>query len=174
MLYIIIEILIFSAWIYLIMFKKEKNHTTVMEKFIILIFAIPATIIMEIINEVIFKNEGAYYPASLFYFPGYKFPTAIILAGGIFSWFIYSLSGKMANRILKTNGIHYNIIHVLCFLLFLSICGLVEMAGITVKYWQYYQQPIMDRYLYLGVYVFYFAFAFPGFFAAKIHTIISE
>ena len=170
MAYISFELLIYIVWFYLVFYIWKKNTPLTIEERTVFITSSLMTIIMEMVNETVFKGVGSYYPASLFYFPGFQFPVAIVAAGGVFTWFIYIMSRNLANLFSEIDGFFFHWIHLLLFLILLLSCVLVEIVGEGVGYWQYHILPNESIKLWMGVYFFYFTLTFPCFIAGKFIT----
>lgn len=152
--FVVIESIIFALFILLLRYFISSRSN---------IYAFIAvsviTTAMEILNENVFPGQGAFYPASLLYFPSFKFPVAIICMGVIYSFLIYFI----AERIVE----YFRDIAVKIFIFIVSIIVLnfvsliVEKAGFESGYWIHQKAQNITG-IWYQVYLFYFAILLSG------------
>jgi hypothetical protein len=165
--YVVFELLIYGLWAYVTASRLRTASETALEELCILAFSIPMTVIMELRNEFLQAGTGTYYPASLAYFPGFKFPIAIILAGSLFAWAIYVVSREAAKRAAGGRDLVFQLTQLAFFLILLTGSRLMELLGLATGYWQWHRMPDLST-LWVGGYLYYFRFSFPPAFVAKL------
>jgi hypothetical protein len=168
MTYVFFELALYLAWAYVFLSRLRRVGRSASEEMHVLVFALLTTTIMELRAE--YLGTGTFYPASLLYFPDFKFPVAIVLAGSLYTWAIYVLSRGIASRIAGPTAWLSNLIHLVVFLLLLLTAGYIESFSVRIGYWQWHNPPD-PRAIGLGSYYkYYFRFTFPAALAAKFFS----
>lgn len=126
-----------------------------------------ASIILEIVNERVFAGQGTYYPASLLFFPGFKFPVAIVLLSVFYCCTLNFAAFKISNLSAK------RLVSLLIFAVSIFTLNLfslaIEKAGLASGYWlpRYHGEMSL---IYGSIYLFYLTVVLSGsfFFIRKI------
>ena len=132
-----------------------------------------ASIILEIVNERVFAGQGTYYPASLLFFPGFKFPVAIVLLSVFYCCTLNFAAFKISNLSAKR---HVSLLIFAVSIFTLNLFSLaIEKAGLASGYWMARYTAGMAA-IYGPVYLFYLAVVIPGsfFFIRRIIFRIPE
>ena len=166
MAYVILESIIYVSWAYVFLSRMRREGRAASEELHVLVLALPTTIIMELRAEYLQSGTGTFYPSSLSYFPGFKFPVAIVLAGSLFTWALYTLSRGISTRVAGESGWRFNLTHLVLFLLLLWSSRLVEAMAVSIGYWQWHITPA-PRAMWIGGYLYYFRLAVPAALAAR-------
>lgn len=152
----LIEILIFTGFvIFAVLYCTSLNR-------ILSIFAfLASSTALEIMNLSVFKGQGTIYPESILYFPGYRFPVAIVLFSAIYGGIIVLISLRIINTIKPK--------HLRKTLFFFIAAGLnfaslfIEKAGIMSGYWIHEKvKNVTD--IWHFIYLFYFVVVISGIF----------
>ena len=151
------ESFILLTWFFIFSWETWKKKQ--LEQFILL-YALPMTFIMEVINDVYFGSFGMVYPHSYFYLRPFNFPIPIILSGSLYCWTLHKLSLKMSRSLF--NGKHLNFIYPLVIIFLLNTWFFIELIGQKSGYWVriggiQYTKVIMGL-----TYFFYFSFTVPS------------
>lgn len=152
--FVIVEIVIFFLSIPFILYFASSSlisRTMIASAFVSIAF--------EIINELVFPFQGTYYPDSLFFFPYFKFPVAIVLLSvfyaGIINILALKISGLFINRFMS----------VLLFFISIFILNLtsitVENTGIISGYW-IHRKAVDISSIHGFVYLFYLLIVLAG------------
>jgi hypothetical protein len=168
MTYVYVEILLYLAWPLVFITRLWRQSLAATEELLVLIFSMPLVVIMELRNEYLHAGSGVYYPSSLFYFPDFKFPFAIVLSSSLFPWLLYVTSRLIAIRFTSVNSRIFDVLQ-LGFLLVLNSSFVVpEWLGVVLGYWRWYT-PLPDTIaVWIAKYLFYFWFTFPPALIAKL------
>ena len=150
----IVEIVIYTSFVVFIYL-----YCTSISRFLSLIGFMASSTALEIMNITTFRAQGAIYPESIFYFPGYRFPVAIICFSAIYGGIISILSLKIVH-ILKPKVLRKSIfLTVAAILNLFSI--VVEKAGVMSGYWMHEKvKDVTD--IWHFIYLFYFGVIFGG------------
>lgn len=149
----IVEIVIYTGFV-IFLFFYVSSATRALS----LLGFMATSVLLEVMNISFFHQQGTVYPESIFYFPGYKFPVAIILFSAIYGGFIGLLSLKIVNFFKPGFG---KTVFILTAAVLNLLSVFVEKAGIMTGYWIHQKaQNINDIWYY--VYLFYFAVILGG------------
>ena len=150
----IVEIVIYTCFVVFVYL-----YCTSISRFLSLTGFMVSSTALEIINITTFRSQGAIYPESTFYFPGYRFPVAIIFLSAIYGGTVGVISLKIVNFI-KPKVFRKSIFLIIAALLNLSSI-LIEKAGIISGYWIHEKvKNIAD--IWQFVYLFYFGVLLGG------------
>lgn len=169
---IIIESVIFSAWLYL--FRANRNHgkRVLCEENIILLYALPVTMAMEIINEC--WTRYAYYPQPFLRVPGFNFPAAILLGGGLVTCCVFVAARGLAAFLTQSRGWGYYIIRSIIFLVMVGISWPIEFVFTRLGYWRYYHFYGYSPAHLTGVYLYYLFYAAGTIVLAKLSMLLAS
>jgi len=152
----LIEILIFTSFVIFVVF-----YCTSINRFLSLLAFLASSTALEIMNLSVFKGQGTRYPESIFYFPGYRFPVAIVLFSAIYGGVIALISLRIINTIKPKHLRKILFFFIAAGLNFVSI--FVEKAGIMSGYWIHEKvKNVTD--IWHFVYLFYFVVVISGIF----------
>ena len=102
-----------------------------------------------------------YYPFPIINIPGFNFPIATLLGGGLFAWFAYVVSG----RIIRAGPGR-----TVAFLIMVCAAWPLEPIFLTLGFFKY-RQPIGYNLTHMiGVYVYYLMFTVPAIAVARLIT----
>jgi hypothetical protein len=170
LLIIAVEVVIYMAWIMVVLSRLRRQSLAAMEELLVIFFAMPLVVIMELKNEYLYVNTGVYYPFSLFYFPGFKFPLAIIFSSSLFAWVLYVLACSLSSRFAPQGTQANGLLQLGFFLILISANIVTEWSGVWLGYWYWHKIPRQTLNLQLAKYIFYFWFTFPPVLAAKFFS----
>lgn len=152
--YAVIEVVIFSLFILFFRgFISSKSNS------LSFIAVICTASILEIVNEKLFSSEGTVYPASLLFFPSFRFPVAIICLSAVYSFIIYLSARKISGYF------HESAVKAAVFMVFSAILNFlslfIENAGISSGYW-IHQKAVNVTGIWPAVYGYYFIVILSG------------
>ena len=155
-------ILLFESFIILVWFLTfswERWKKNQLEQFI-LIYGLPMTFIMEVINDVYFGSFGMVYPHSFFYLRPFNFPIPIILSGSLYCWVLHKLSFKISTSFFKKRHLTFG--YPLIFLFLLNSWFFIELIGQKSGYWMRVGGIEYTNVIIALTYFFYFSFTVPS------------
>lgn len=160
--FVLMEVLIFAVTVPVIAYFLISKKMI----FPVIASALASTV-LEIVNERVFAGQGTYYPASLLLFPGFAFPTAIVLLS-VFYCCIVNLAALKISKLSADRRISLLIFAVsLAALNLFSLA--IEKAGLASGYWlpRYHGEMSL---IYGSIYLFYLTVVLSGsfFFIRKI------
>jgi len=165
---IIIEVLIYGAWFWVLRKNIKRGGASAKTENAILLTALVTTAVMEILNERIAKY--AYYPYPIIAMPGFDFPIAILLGGGLFTWFAYVASGRIIDATMKEKNWTRYAGRLVAFLIMVCAAWPLEPIFLTLGFFKY-RQPIGYNLTHMiGVYVYYLMFTVPAIAVARLIT----
>lgn len=170
MTYVIVEAIIYITWATVFLTRLRTKSQAATEELLIILFAMPITIIMELKNEYYYAGTGVYYPFSLLYFPDSKFPLAIVLSSSLFPWVLYIVSRWIAARFVGGKSGSSSLLELGLLLLLISTNVLPEWLGASLGYWQWPKTLPLTFTVQIAKYIFYFWFTFPPVLIAKFFT----
>ena len=151
------ESFILLAWF--LIFNWERRKKNQLEQFILL-YSLPMTFIMEVINDVYFGSLGMIYPHSFFYLRPFNFPIPIILSGSLYCWSLHKLSLKTSSLYLKTEK--PNLVYFIMILILLNSWYFIEQIGQSSGYWMRIGGIQYTNIVITLTYFFYFSFTMPS------------
>lgn len=150
-----ISILILTLFtIFILVISKNKKA-----EIIAMAATIAISIILELINENIFSQEGTYYPDSLLRFPRTDFPVFIPMISALYAVAISFSAIKIALFFRK----HRFFISVASFFLLINTCFILEHFFTLTGYWVYKVPELTPLEIGLPIYFFYATLTVPAF-----------
>ena len=151
------EFFILLTWFLIFNFEKRKKNQ--LEQ-LILLYGLPMTFIMEVINDVYLESFGMIYPHSFFYLRPFNFPIPILLSGSLYCWALHKLSLKISSLFLKREK--NSLVYFIIIMVLLNSWYFIEQIGLRSGYWMriggiHYTSIIM-----VLTYLFYFSFTMPS------------
>jgi len=102
--YVIIELAIYLAWSAVVISRFRRSAKSSLEELLLIFLALPIAAFMEIRNELLQGTTGVYYPHSLYYFPRFNFPLAIMLSSSLFPFVLLLIARGVARRVIPVYG----------------------------------------------------------------------
>ena len=152
----IIEIVIYTCFVVFLFI-----YCTSGARFLSLAGFMVSSTALEIMNLTVFQQQGTRYPESIFYFPGYRFPVAIIFFSAIYAGVISLISLKVIN-LLKPGFFRKSIF--LTIVAVLNLASLfIEKLGMASGYWIHEKAKNISDIWYF-IYLFYLIVILGGIF----------
>jgi hypothetical protein len=168
--YVFIDLFYYILWPVVFFTRLRQRTWAATEELLVLLFAVPTAIISEMTNEHLFGATAVYYPHTLLYFPGFKFPVTIILSSSLFPWLLFVAARALANRLATQNRRAALGLQLGFFLVLVSTFVLPEAAGPQLGYWKWRVTPPDTPGVWIAKYIFYLLFMFPPVLVAKFFS----
>lgn len=154
--YLIIEPIVLILWIALV--YRSTKRGVLFTAFSLPIAIIPFVVVGEIFNASL-GIGGVYYPGSYFWFPGYRFPLALLLMGGVYGWILKRFCEGLSS-FGKTKSARGALL-VAGYVIGLAFCYPFEILATSVDYWVIRTSAQSEIEL-LGVLIYYAFVCLPG------------
>ncbi len=168
MMALLFEVGVFVTWAVVLIYRVRERSPSSTGELVVLLFAIPTTIVMELRSEVLLAGIGPIYPASLAYFPSFRFPIAIVLAGSLLTWAVYRVSRLGTARLVPLGGPRQEIALIGVFLILMTVSLAIEVVMVAVRYWHWQLPPAATAATWLGQYLYYLRFSLPAFLVGRL------
>lgn len=170
MTYVVVDICYYLVWPLVFVTRLWRQSLAATEELLVLMFSMPLVVIMELRNEYLQAGSGVYYPASLLYFPGFRFPLTIMLSSSLYAWILFAVSRKIAVRLVHADSWLRIPAQLGAFLLLNILYLIPEWLGVAIGYWQWHQ-PLPDTpQVWISKYLFYLWFSLPPALVALFFT----
>ncbi len=167
---LLFESLIIFAWFFTFSFERWKGNQ--LGQFILL-YSLPTTFVMEVINDAYFGEFGMIYPQSFFYLSPFKFPIPIVLCGSLYCWSLHTLSIKFSTLLFK--GRKTTLCYSLLIIILLNSWYFIELIGQKSGYWIRLGGIQYTKMIIALTYLFYFSFTAPSIiFSFLTHNLLNR
>jgi len=166
----LIEIAIIVLWLGLVSASVLRRRGPAWEWLTLVLVAAATGLAGELVNECVFGEFGARWNSALWWFPGYRFPVAILLGAGLYAFALYAGMGSVARirAIGRLPGPLRALVLACVYLLLSTACWAMEYVFTATGYWTLPLDKAPLCAIVVGAYVYYFLVATPAVLAARI------